>query len=211
MNYINLAAQYLSPYIDEQCPVPLGLSAADETYIIVDNKWTYTWFAIDSKTRAICGYNLSDNRGMQPALTLLYDTFGKPSNTIKHPDLVTDGNPSYDAAVMAYNDLINNNDSKLTKKTVIGLKNLDDQSKEYRSFKQLVERLNRTYKYHTRPRTGFKTFDGAVALTTLFVAFYNFMRPHSSLKNATPVSLDALKKQSLMPDKWVALIEQVAA
>jgi transposase-like protein len=211
VNYINLAAQYLSPYIDEHCPAPLSTSAADETYIIVDNKWTYTWFVIDSKTRAICGYNLSDNRGMQPALALLHDTFGKPCDTIKHPDLVTDGNPSYDAAVMAYNDLIKNNDSKLTKRTVIGLKNLDDQSKEYRSFKQLVERLNRTYKYHTRPRAGFKTFDGAVALTTLFVAFYNFMRPHSSLKNTTPLSLDALKEHSLMPDKWVALIEQVAA
>ena len=211
INYINLSAQYLSPSIDELCPVPMDTSAADETYIIVDNKWTYTWFIIDSKTRAICGYNLSDNRGMQPALALLYDTFGKPNDTTKHPDLVTDGNPSYDAAVMAYNDLINNNNSKRAKKTVIGLKNLDDQSKEYRSFKQIVERLNRTYKYHTRPRAGFKTFDGAVALTTLFVAFYNFMRPHTSLKNATPISLDALKEHSLMPDKWVALIKQAAA
>lgn len=211
INYINLSAQYLSPFIDEHCPEPQAVSAADETYIIVDSKWTYTWFIIDSKTRAICGYNLSDNRGIQPALALLYDSFGKPNDKIKRPDLVTDGNPSYDAAVMAYNDLITHNDSKLTKRTVIGLKNLDDQSREYRSFKQLVERLNRTYKYHTRPRAGFKTFSGAVALTTLFVAFYNFMRPHSSLKKSTPVCLDALRDHSLLPDKWVALIEQVAA
>ena len=210
INYINSSAQYLSSFIDNNCPEPQAISAADETYIIVDSKWTYTWFIIDSQTRAICGYNLSDNRGMQPALSLLYDSFGKPNNKA-HPDLVTDGNPSYDAAVMAYNDLIKDNDSKLTKRTVIGLKNLDDQSREYRSFKQLVERLNRTYKYHTRPRAGFKTFDGAVALTTLFVAFYNFMRPHSSLNNSTPVSLDVLKDHSLMPDKWVALIEKAAA
>ncbi len=211
VNYINLSAQYLSSYVDEQSPAPQAESAADETYILVDNKWTYTWFVIDSKTRAICGYNLSDHRGVQPALSLLYDTFGTPGNKTNQPDLVTDGNPSYDAAVMAYNDLIKNNDCKLTKRTVIGLKNLDDQSKEYRSFKQLVERLNRTYKYQTRPRAGFKTFDGAVALTTLFVAFYNFIRPHSTLKNAVPVSIDALKDHSLMPDKWVALIEQAAA
>ena len=210
MNYINSSAQYLSSYIDNNCPSPKTISAADETYIIVDGKWTYTWFIIDSKTKAICGYNLSDTRGMQPALALLYDSFGKPGNKT-HPDLVTDGNPSYDAAVMAYNDLIKDNDSKLNKRTVIGLKNVDDQSREYRSFKQLVERLNRTYKYHTRPRAGFKTFNGAVALTTLFVAFYNFMRPHSSLNNSTPVSLDALKDYSLMPDKWVALIEKAAA
>jgi len=60
----------------------------------VDNKWTYTWFMIDSKTRAICGYNLSQHRGMQPAMALLYNSFGKPDETVKHPDLVTDGNPS---------------------------------------------------------------------------------------------------------------------
>jgi len=211
VNYINLSAQYLSSFIDINCPEPKGVSAADETYIIVDNKWTYTWFIIDSKTRAICGYNLSDTRGVQPALALLHDTFGKPNDTARHPDLVTDGNPSYDAAVMAYNDLVKNKDSKLTKRTVIGLQNLDAESREYRSFKQIVERLNRTYKYHTRPRAGFKTFDGAVALTTLFVAFYNFMRPHSAVNNSTPVCLDALKERHLMPDKWVALIEQVAA
>ncbi len=124
--------------------------------------------------------------------------------------LVTDGNPSYDNAVMAFNELIKNDDNKINKRTVIGLKNLDEESSEYRSFKQLVERLNRTYKYHTRPRAGFKTFDGAVALTTLFVAFYNFMRPHSALKKSTPVSIKALKECHLMPEKWVALIEQAA-
>ncbi|MCD6186196.1 MAG: DDE-type integrase/transposase/recombinase [Deltaproteobacteria bacterium] len=211
INYINSSASYLSAFIDNNCPKPLTTSAADETYIIVDNQWTYTWFVIDSKTRAICAYNLSQHRGMQPALALLYNCFGKPGEMQTHPDLVTDGNPSYDAAVMAYNDLIKNDDNKLTKRTVVGLKNLDEESREYRSFKQLVERLNRTYKYHTRPRAGFKTFDGAVALTTLFVAFYNFMRPHSALKNATPVSLDSLHDCDLMPEKWVTLIEQAAA
>ena len=55
MNYINSSAQYLSSYIDNNCPSPKTISAADETYIIVDGKWTYTWFIIDSKTKAICG------------------------------------------------------------------------------------------------------------------------------------------------------------
>lgn len=50
----------------------------------------------------------------------------------------------------------------LTKHTVSGLRNLDPESEQYRPFKQLVERLNRTYKFHTRPRAGFKHFYGAV-------------------------------------------------
>jgi len=36
------------------------------------------------------------------------------------------------------------------------------------------------------------------------------MRPHSTRKNATPVSLDFLAGYKLMPEKWVTLIEQAA-
>jgi transposase-like protein len=210
LNYTSASAAYLAPYIDAKCPVPANIAAADETYIIVDGQWTYTWFVIDSKTRAICGYNLSQKREMQPALALLYNCYGEPGSADSPPELVTDGNPSYDAAVLAYNKDILNDTDKLSKKTVIGLKNLDKESAEYRQFKQLIERLNRTYKYHTRPRAGFKSFDGACALTTLFVAFYNFMRPHSSLNRMTPVSLNCLLDVDLMPDKWCALIQNAA-
>ncbi len=211
INYINATAGFLSEYIDDHLPFPKATCAADETYIIVKGKWNYTWFIIDSKTRAICGYNLSQKRDMQPALALLHNTYGSPGVSQSPPDLVTDGNPSYDSAVMAFNDLIDKDVNKLTKHTVIGLKNLDQESTDYRCFKQLVERLNRTYKYHTRPRAGFKTFDGAITLTTLFIAFYNFMRPHSSLENRPPVKLKALESTQLLPEKWVTLIEQAAA
>jgi hypothetical protein len=80
----------------------------------------------------------------------------------------------------------------LVSKTVVGLENHDETSSEYRAFKQLVERLNRTYKFHTRPRAGFKSFDEACALTTLFVAYYNHLRPHSAIGNEVPVPLPEL-------------------
>ena len=98
----------------------------------------------------------------------------------------------------------------LRKRTVIGLENLDPESTGYRRFKQLVERLNRTCKYHTRPRAGFKTFEGAVALTTLFVAYYNFMRPHSARNAKPPVSLQCPENVDLMPQAWIALIREAA-
>ncbi|MCP4336996.1 MAG: DDE-type integrase/transposase/recombinase [Mycoplasma sp.] len=210
LNYINAAASHISDFVDKNSPVPKATCAADETYIVVDNKWTYTWFIVDSKNRAICGYNLSQTRGAEPALSLLHDCYGKPDEQPR-VDLVTDGNPSYDAAVMAYNAMIKDQNNKLTKRKVIGLKNLDDESTEYRSFKQIVERLNRTYKYHTRPRAGFKSFDGAVALTTLFVAYYNFLRPHTTMGHHVPVPLDIFHNQSRMPDKWGSIIEQAIA
>jgi len=207
LNYVNAASAYLSPFIDKNLPKPSATAAADETYIIVESQWHYTWFIIDSETRALCGYNLSNNRGTEAALGLLYDCYGNPKEADFLAELTTDGLGSYGKAVHAFNSQLDDDDAKLSKRTVIGLKNLDEESTEYRSFKQLIERLNRTYKYHTRPRAGFKTFAGAVSLTTLFVAYYNFMRPHTSLKGKVPVKLDCLNGDEFMPEAWVRLLK----
>jgi transposase-like protein len=205
INYVNASAYHLYKFIDDNCPAPQDKMAADETYISVLGKWHYTWFGIDVVSRAICGFNVSDNRGTKEALAFLYDAFGKPEESKTKFTLVTDGNPSYDAAVSAYNQ--QTQDKLITKFKVIGLENLDAESKEYRPFKQLIERLNRTYKFHTRPRAGFKSLEGATALTVLFVGFYNFMRPHSALKNSVPVKLDILQGVEFYPDMWIKLIK----
>ena len=61
---------------------------------------------------------------------------------------------------------------------VIGLTNDDAVSKEFRPFKQMIERLNRTYKASYRKTNGFDTIDGANYDLALWVAYYNFLRPH---------------------------------
>lgn len=213
INYINSSAAYISTFVDLNTPIPDGTTAADETYIIVNGKTHYTWFIIDKETRAISAYNLSNTRGAEPAMALLQSCYGHPEVTdVKNAQIVTDGLPSYDTAVVAYNTkaLKANNDISINKKTVIGLQNLNAESAEYREFKQIVERLNRTYKYHTRPRAGFKDFKGAVSLTTLFVAYYNFMRPHSFLKGKPPVPLWCLKEEVLYQDMWSCLLRKAA-
>jgi transposase-like protein len=213
INYINAAASYLARFVDANCPDPAGTCAADETYIKVEGNTRYTWFIIAQNRSAICGYNLSDTRGAEPALALLNNCYGPPdSPKCNSGQLVTDGLPSYDTAVVAYNHAATDASQThvITKHTVIGLRNLDPESETYRVFKQLVERLNRTYKYHTRPRAGFKNFNGAVALTTLFVAFYNFMRPHGRLKGNPPVPLVCLQGQTLYPKMWTELLRQAA-
>ncbi|MFA6567262.1 MAG: DDE-type integrase/transposase/recombinase [Victivallales bacterium] len=205
LNYMKSAAFYLAPSIDSLTPPPSGKAVADETYIIVDGVWNYTWFVIDSASRAICGFNLSDNRGVAPAFALLCKCFGKPEEPrAGKPELVTDGNPSYDCATMAYNSRARKN--HISKRTVVGLQNLDEESSEYRRFKQMVERLSRTYKFHTRPRAGFKSFDGALSLTVLFIAYCNFMRPHSARGGTPPVRLEFLRDVPLYPDMWSKLL-----
>lgn len=213
INYIKAAACQLSDFTDENSPVPEGTCAADETYIKVSGKTRYTWLVITETRRAICGYNLSETRGAEPALGLIQSMCGPPdAPKAKAFELVTDGLPSYDSATIAYNTaaIKEGGEAILNKRTVIGLKNLDSESETYRVYKQLIERLNRTYKYHTRPRAGFKGFDGATALTTLFVTYYNFMRPHGSLGGHAPVALACLKGKRLYPDMWVELLRQAA-
>lgn len=209
INYVNAAAAQIAPFLDDDLPKPGPIAAADETYLIVENEWHYTWFVIDSETKAICGYNLSDTRGTIPALATLYDAYGKPESNIgKNFVLVRDGLPSYDSAMLAYNQGLPT--PVLAGQKVIGLENLDDISKAYRPYKNLVERLNRTYKFHTRPRAGMKSLDGAIALTTLFVAYYNYLRHHGSLRHP-PLLRDALLGINRYPKQWETLLQMAAA
>lgn len=209
INYANSAASLLCNYVDQNSPKPKGIVAGDETYIIVEGRMQYTWFNIEASSRAICGFNLSGSRDTASCLALQYNTYGAPEDDPgKQFEYVADGLPSYDSAAMAYNKDLDKD--KLIRYKVVGLQNLDPESKEYRRFKQIIERLNRTYKFHTRPRAGFKTFGGAVCLTVLFVAFYNFMRSHSALGGNVPVPLDCLEGVDLYPRMWSTLLQQAA-
>lgn len=215
-NYVNAAAELLAPWVDSTMPVPEGVAAADETYIQVEGEWNYTWLVVEEKRRAICGYNLSQTRGAQPAIATLYNAYGPPTAETPTRILVRDGLPSYDNAVNFYNHAARvagreADGEALVSKTVVGLENHDETSAEYRAFKQLVERLNRTYKFHTRPRAGFKSFDGACALTTLFVAYYNHLRPHSAIGNEVPVPLPELAGAGLYQEQWKRLLALAAS
>jgi len=95
----------------------------------------------------------------------------------------------------------------LTHKKVIGLQNLDSESEQFRPFKELIERLNRTYKFHTRAACGFNSKNGAVALTTLFVTHYNFLRPHITLNYSVPIPLEELKDIDTLQGKWAKVIQ----
>ncbi|MEI3614882.1 hypothetical protein SPD89_21875 [Pseudogracilibacillus sp. SO30301A] len=62
---------------------------------------------------------------------------------------------------------------------MIGLTNDDPVSEEYRPLKQMIERLNRTFKGNYRATTGFDPQTGSIFYVTLFVAYFNFLQPHT--------------------------------
>lgn len=110
--------------------------------------------------------------------------------------------------MLAYNQRVKK--PVLTKKTVVGLENRDEISKEFRPYKPLAERLNRTYKFHTRPRTGFKSVTGATILTNFFSAHYNYLMSHGALKHP-PLIRDALRGVECYPRQWETLLTMTAA
>jgi len=192
--------------------------AADETYIKVRGIWHYTWFIIGTESRVIWAWEVSDTRGEKPAIAVINRTVDSRQQGLAGTlVLVGDGNGSYDAATNAINTDTEGiplpiEERLVERRTVVGIRNDpdDEQSRNFRPFKQLIERLNRTYRYHTRSVTGHKSLNGARALTTLFVAHYNFLRPHSSTDNAPPLQLPQLNGIDTLQGRWLKLLSLAA-
>jgi transposase-like protein len=185
-----------------------AISAGDEAYIKVMGKHHYVFFFISSETLKITAYQVADSRETLPAVIAMNEAIrtAEPGQTII---LVTDGNPSYPAGIHFLN-AERTKDVSLQHRKVIGLQNLDSESEAYRPYKQLIERLNRTFKHHVRPSHGFNSVNGALALVTLFVTHYNFLRPHMSLDWRVPVPFSELEGITTIQGKWAKILSLAA-
>jgi len=207
LNYVRTAAFYCHKFNLIHKGSIDNINAGDETYIKVRGIWHYVWLFICTSSRKICSYHFADNRGAKAAITTMLEAVRTVKDN-RNITLVTDGNPSYQAGLHFIN--AQNDGLQLTLKKVIGLQNLDDESKKYRVYKQMIERLNRTYKYHVQSQNGFDTAGGAVAKLVLFVTHYNFLRPHKALRYNTPITLNELHGISTLQGKWVKIISMAA-
>jgi len=208
LNYASAAAFHCHAFnLQHKGPID-SISAGDETYIKVQGKHNYVFLFVSSKSLKITAYHVADNRGTQPAIISMQEAV-RTAQKDQQITLITDGNPSYPAGIHYINS-ISDGSPDIQHHKVIGLQNLDKESEEFRPFKQLIERLNRTYKHHVKPSHGFNCSNGAVSLTTLFVTHYNFLRPHMSLHYKTPVQLPELQNISTMQGKWTKILSLVS-
>ncbi len=207
LNYVQTAAYYCHKFNLKHKGNIDNINAGDETYIKVKGVWHYVWLFICSASKKIGSYHFSDNRGAKAAITTMLETV-RTAKEKQAITLVTDGNPSYQAGLHFINSKMDQ--LKLTLKKVVGLQNLDDESEQYRDYKQMSERLNRTYKYYVQSQNGFGSVSGAVAKLVLFVTHYNFLRPHKTLNYNTPVELNELNGINSIQGKWVKIISLAA-
>jgi len=203
INYCEMAAYHCHKYNLSFKGDTDNFQAGDETYIKINGEQNYTFFFISAKKLKITAYHVDSTRDTLPATIAINEAI-RTANPNRKIFLITDGNPSYQNAIHFLNQFL---DNKLKLKNVIGLQNLDLVSTKFRPFKQLIERLNRTYKFHMKAAAGFSSKNGAVALTTLFVTFYNFLRPHMSLDYKVPVPLDFLKDSDTLQGRWASLLQ----
>lgn len=182
------------------------ISAGDEAYIKVMGKQHFVFLFLSSESLKITAYHVADTRETLPAIVAMNEAI-RTADQSQPIVLVTDGNPSYPAGIHFLNE---QRGVSIDHKKVIGLQNLDSESEAYRQFKQLIERLNRTFKYHVKPSHGFNSINGAIALVTLFVTHYNFLRPHTSLKWRTPIPLKELEGIATIQGKWAKILSLAA-
>ena len=117
--------------------------------------------------------------------------------------MVADGYSAYPLARQQF-ELEDNKIFDITQ--VIGLTNDDPVSTEYRWVKQIVERLNRTFKSSYRVTCGYGSDEGASYGFSLWVAYYNFLRPHPYNYWKPLNELSDLDGIDNMPAKWQILI-----
>lgn len=205
-NYARTAAIVIKPFVDNYDYKPSDTLVADETYIKVRGVKGYVWFVMDALKRSILGYQVSDNRGVGPCILAMRMAFRNFKDKLpKGFKFIADGYSAYPLAAQQF--FIKFGEKfKFDITQVIGLTNDDEVSKEFRPYKQIVERLNRTFKATYRVKCGFDNFEGANYNVALWVAYYNFLRPHS-IHNYKPLNkVDLLDTADTMPDKWILLI-----
>jgi len=203
-NYAKTAAALVKPFVDNYDYKPTNYLAADETYTKVKGVRHYVWFIMDAIKKSILGYQISNTRDVGPCILAMRMAFSKfkefPGKALR---FAADGYTAYKLAQQQF--MLQGLDFNLIQ--VIGLTNDDPVSTEYRWLKQIIERLNRTFKFSYQVTNGYGSGEGSNTHVALFVAYYNFLRPHSYTYWQPLNSIPELESIPNMPAKWQKLIE----
>lgn len=204
-NYCKTAAICIKPFVDNYDYKAGTVYTADETYIKIRGLKSFVWFIMDAASRSIIGYRISSERDVGACILAMRMAFRHLTKIPENFRFIADG---YSAYILAAQQFLREygNDFKFKITQVIGLTNDDEVSKEFRPYKQMIERLNRTYKTSYRPTNGFDHIDSANYDLALWVTYYNFLRPHKHNHYKVLNDIEMLHGADNMPGKWQLLI-----
>lgn len=143
---------------------------ADETIIKINGKEKYLWNILDYKTRFHIVSLVMEYRGAKEAIKVLVEAVRR-SGKIPN-ELVTDGLKSYDAAL------------KMLNLPVKHIRNVSIANKANNNNR--IERLHGTLKSWIKNKRGLKNH--AEEMIEAYRIYYNYIRPHIGLENASPIN-----------------------
>ena len=145
----------------------------DETVVKIAGVKHYLWFVVDSETRFIIGFHLTPHRSSPQAFSVLSEAAarGKPNA------VVSDRYSAYKVPV---------------KSLFEGVKHIRVESFKDDISNNLIECFNKQFKAWYKTKQGFSSFASANNLISMFVFFFNFVRPHSALNGLTPAQVAGL-------------------
>jgi len=204
-NYAKSASAVIKPLVDNYDYKTSDTYVADEKYIRVKGKKGFVWFIMDALSRSIIGYRVSDNRAVGACILAMRMAFRKIKELPKNFRFIADGYSAYPLAAQQF-ALQEENPLHFEITQVIGLTNEDAVSTEFRPYKQIIERFNRTFNFTYRNTCGYDNFDGANYSVALWVAYYNFLRPHPVMGFKPLNSIEILDNADTMQAKWQILL-----
>ncbi|SUY38516.1 ISCpe7, transposase [Clostridium perfringens] len=151
--------------------------------MFISGKKYYLWLAIDSETRFVLAFHLTQARDSDAAFILMNQakSMGKPNN------FITDRLPSYNEAVKTV----------LNESTHIPVPPMSSDTKN-----NLIESFNKTFKAWYKTKKGFNSFEKANNLIYMFIFHYNFIRPHGSLNGSTPAEVAGFSTNDSNKHNW---------
>ena len=204
----------LGPYYDKLSEYGISFDKTKD-FTDIDNAFiTYAATSLEVDKMIGCLYDELEERGLldKTVITLFGDHncyYQGLSNYVKKlPEnfhFIADGYSAYPLAAQQFFREFGDK-FKFDITQVIGLTNDDEVSRVFRPYKQMIERLNRTYKVSYRPTNGFDNIDGANYDLALWVAYYNFLRPHKHAGCKVLNKVEMLEGAENMPGKWQLLI-----
>ena len=158
---------------------------ADETVVKISGKKHYIWFIVDAETRFVLGFHLSPHRDSPQAFALMNAVKDLGTTTA----VVSDRYSAY----------------KVPVKSVLGhdVKHIRVQSFKDDISNNLIESFHHQFKAWYKTKQGFNSFDSANNLISMFIFFYNFVRPHSSLNGLTPAQVAGLSLTTRQKHKFL--------
>ena len=168
--------------------------SADEMQVKVRGIGRYIFTIIDVATRFCLGYEVADRKDGHNATGLLNMAKKRAGKT--PAELVTYGLSSYKEAYMGATPL---------EKSSAHISDACPGNKKRNN--NVEERFNGTMGPFFRGRRGIKSADSP--LFALFLVYYNFIRPHSSLRGRTPAEAAGI---TITPNtrKWRCMIGNAA-